>query len=99
MAILSDGFAGKVDNLVDFQAIEKQKERSGKPLPAKLVEDIAAMLQRRPCPLAEIDKALHVQDLELTRECVRMLVDAGRVEKIVHDEKEFYQYLKRHEEE
>lgn len=99
VAILSDGFAGKVDNLVDFQAIEKKKEISGKPLPEKLVEDIAAMLQRRPCPLAEIDKALHVQDLELTRECVRMLVDVGRVEKIVHDEKEFYQSLKRPEEE
>jgi hypothetical protein len=30
---------------------------------------------------------------------VRMLVDVGRVEKIVHDEKEFYHYLKRPEEE
>jgi len=27
VAILSDGFAGKVDNLVDFQAIEKKKEK------------------------------------------------------------------------
>jgi wyosine [tRNA(Phe)-imidazoG37] synthetase (radical SAM superfamily) len=99
VAILSDGFTGRIDNLVDFQAIEKKKDSNGKPLPEKLVEEIAAMLQRRPCPLKEIDKALHVQNLELTRECVQMLVVAGRVEKIVHDEKEFYQYLKRPDEE
>ncbi len=77
--------------LVGFQAIEKKKEGKGRALPETLVEEIAALLQRRPCPIEEIDKALHVQDLDLTRECVQTLVSAGRIEKIVHNDKEFYQ--------
>lgn len=93
VTILSQGYEGPIDNLVDFQAMEKKKDGSGSALPGKLVEEIAAMLQRRPCPLAEIDRALHVGNLELTRRCVRTLVDTGRVEEIVHDGKEFYQYL------
>jgi wyosine [tRNA(Phe)-imidazoG37] synthetase (radical SAM superfamily) len=92
-AMLADGYAGRVEILVDFQAIEKKREGRGQQLREKLVEEIAAMLQRRPCPLAEIDRALHVQDLELTEECVRVLVDAGRIEKIVHADKEFYQHV------
>ena len=90
-AMLADGYDGRVDVLVDFQAIEKKGVGQGEQLQATLVEDIAALLQRRPCPLEEIDKALHVQDLELTRACVQMLVSAGRIEKIVHNNKEFYQ--------
>jgi len=96
--ILSDGFAGPVDNLVDFQALEKKKAGSKKQLPEALMEEIAAMLQRRPCPLEEIDKALHIQDLELTRECVQRLVAAARIEKIIHSDKEFYHYIQRPEE-
>ena len=90
-AILADGYGGRVEILVDFQAIEKKEFRQGKMLQAKLVEDIAALLQRRPCPIEEIDKALHVQDLELTRVCVEILVAAGRIEKLIHNNKEFFQ--------
>lgn len=94
VAMLSDGYGGRVDNLVDFQAIEKNSQQ-GKPSRETLAGEIAAMLQRRPCPVEEIDKALHVEDLDLTRKCVQMLVQDGRVEKIVHNNKEFYQYVKR----
>lgn len=90
-AMLADGYDGKVEILVDFQAIEKKKDGKGVGLQETLVEEIAALLQRRPCPIEEIDKALHVQNLELTRECVQTLVSAGRIEKIVHNDKEFYQ--------
>jgi len=96
--ILSDGFAGPVDNLVDFQALEKKRDAGKKQLPEPLMEEIAAMLQRRPCPLEEIDKALHIQDLDLTRECVQRLVAAARIEKIIHSDKEFYHYIQRLEE-
>jgi wyosine [tRNA(Phe)-imidazoG37] synthetase (radical SAM superfamily) len=92
-ALLGDGYGGRVEILVDFQTMEKKSEERGRQTRDKLVEEIAAMLQRRPCPLAEIDRALHVQDLDLTRDCVRLLVDAGRIEKIVHADKEFYQYV------
>jgi wyosine [tRNA(Phe)-imidazoG37] synthetase (radical SAM superfamily) len=94
-AMLADGYAGRIDILIDFQAIGKKgtgEERQARKRQA-LVEEVAAMLQRRPCPLEEIDKALHVQDLDLTRECVQMLVDAGRIEKIIHNDKEFYHYV------
>lgn len=94
-AMLADGYDGRVDILIDFQAIGKKedgKEKQARKQQA-LVEEIAAMLQRRPCPLEEIDKALHVQDLDLTRECVQMLVDTDRIEKIVHDDKEFYHHV------
>ncbi len=93
VALLADGYGGRVEILVDFQTMENKSEERGRQTRDKLVEEIAAMLQRRPCPLAEIDRALHVQDLDLTRDCVRMLVDAGRIEKIVHADKEFYQYV------
>ena len=94
-AMLADGYAGRIDILIDFQAIGKKRDGNGKQARKQqaLVEEIAAMLQRRPCPLEEIDKALHVQDLDLTRECVQMLVDTGRIEKIAHDDKEFYHYV------
>jgi wyosine [tRNA(Phe)-imidazoG37] synthetase (radical SAM superfamily) len=90
-AMLAEGYDGRVEILVDFQAIEKKGNRKGRGLHETLVEEIAALLQRRPCPIEEIDKALHVQDLDLTRECVQTLVSAGRIEKIVHNDKEFYQ--------
>ncbi|MCX5870971.1 MAG: radical SAM protein [Deltaproteobacteria bacterium] len=94
-AMLADGYAGRIDILIDFQAIGKKRDGNEKQAREQqtLVEEIAAMLQRRPCPLEEIDKALHVQDLDLTRECVQMLVDTGRIEKIAHDDKEFYHYV------
>ena len=94
-AMLADGYDGRIDILIDFQAIGKKGEGEEKQArnPLVLVEEVAAMLQRRPCPLEEIDKALHVQDLDLTRECVQMLVDTGRIEKIAHDDKEFYHYV------
>jgi wyosine [tRNA(Phe)-imidazoG37] synthetase (radical SAM superfamily) len=94
-AILAEGYDGRIDILIDFQAIGENGEGEEKPARKKLalVEEVAAMLQRRPCPLNEIDKALHVQDLGLTRECVQVLVDAGRIEKIIHDDKEFYHYV------
>jgi len=94
-AMLADGYDGRVDILIDFQAIgekEEGKEKQARKQQA-LVEEIAAMLQRRPCPLEEIDKALHVQDLDMTRECVQMLVDTGRIKKIIHDNKEFYHHV------
>ncbi|MBA3006601.1 MAG: radical SAM protein [Proteobacteria bacterium] len=91
--MLADGYDGRVEILVDFQAIEKKEIGQGKQLQATLVEDIAALLQRRPCPIEEIDKALHVQDLEMTRACVQMLVVAGRIEKKVYNDKEFYQQI------
>lgn len=90
-AILADGYAGQVEILVDLQAIEQKELGQGKQLQPKLVEEIAGLLQRRPCPIEEIDKALHVQDLELTRACVQALVNAGRIERLVHNNKEFYQ--------
>jgi wyosine [tRNA(Phe)-imidazoG37] synthetase (radical SAM superfamily) len=90
-AMLAEGYDGRVEILVDFQAIEKKREGKGSGLQETLVEEIADLLQRRPCPIEEIDKALHVQDLDLTRECVQTLVSAGRIEKIVHNDKEFYQ--------
>ena len=94
-AILADGYTGRIDILIDFQTIGKKRDGNGKQARKQqaLVEEIADMLQRRPCPLEEIDKALHVQDLDLTRECVQMLVDTGRIEKIAHDDKEFYHYV------
>jgi len=94
-AMLADGYDGRVDMLIDFQAIGKKedgKEKQARKQQA-LVEEIAAMLQRRPCPLEEIDKALHVQDLDMTRECVQTLVDTGRIKKIIHDDKEFYHHV------
>jgi wyosine [tRNA(Phe)-imidazoG37] synthetase (radical SAM superfamily) len=92
-ALLADGYGGRVEILVDFQTMENKKEERGRQTRANIVEEIAAMLQRRPCPLPEIDRALHIQDLELTGECVQMLVEAGRIEKIVHADKEFYQHV------
>lgn len=94
-AMLADGYSGRIDILIDFQAIGKKRDGNEKQARKQqaLVEEIAAMLQRRPCPLEEIDKALHVQDLDLTRECVQKLVDTGRIEKIAHDDKEFYHYV------
>ncbi len=92
-SMLADGYDGRVDILVDFQAIEKKEILSGRQLQATLVDDIAALLQRRPCPIEEIDKALHVQDLEMTRACVQMLVVAGRIEKKIYNDKEFYQQV------
>lgn len=89
--MLAEGYDGRVEILVDFQAIEKKRDGKGMRVQETLVEEIAALLQRRPCPIEEIDKALHVQDLDLTRECVQTLVGAGRIEKIVHNKKEFYQ--------
>jgi wyosine [tRNA(Phe)-imidazoG37] synthetase (radical SAM superfamily) len=93
--MLADGYDGRVEILVDFQAIAKIETGSEKRLPEDLMEEIEAMLQRRPCPVEEIDKALHVQDLELTRACVQRLVSSGRIEKTVHNEKEFYQHASR----
>ncbi|MEK6201714.1 MAG: radical SAM protein [Desulfobulbaceae bacterium] len=90
-AILAEGYAGRVEILVDFQAIEQKEFSQGKQLQAKLVEEIAALLQRRPCPIEEIDTALHIQDFDLTRACVQVLVSTGRIEKLVHNNKEFYQ--------
>ncbi|MDP3694534.1 MAG: radical SAM protein, partial [Desulfocapsaceae bacterium] len=94
-AMLADGYEGRVDILIDFQAIGKKRDGEEKQARKQqaLVEEVAAMLQRRPCPLEEIDKALHVQDLDLTRDCVQMLVDTGRIEKIIHNDKEFYHYI------
>jgi wyosine [tRNA(Phe)-imidazoG37] synthetase (radical SAM superfamily) len=94
-AMLADGYAGRIDILIDFQAIGKKGDGAEKQARKQLalVEEVAAMLQRRPCPLEEIDKALHVQDLDLTRDCVQMLVDTGRIEKIIHNDKEFYHYI------
>ena len=93
--MLADGYDGRVDILIDFQAIGKKEGGEEKQARKQLalVEEVAAMLQRRPCPLEEIDKALHVRDLELTGECVQMLVDTGRIEKIIHNDKEFYHYI------
>ncbi len=91
-AMLADGYDGKVEILVDFQAIENKKNGQGRSLQETLVEEIADLLQRRPCPIEEIDKALHVQDIDLTRESVRTLVSSGRIEKIVHNNKVFYQH-------
>lgn len=90
-ALLAEGFDGRVDILVDVQAMEKRKDDRSAAGQRDLVEEIAALIQRRPCPLEEIDRALHVQDLWLTGECVRKLVDAGRIEKTLHNGKEFYQ--------
>ena len=90
-AMLAEGYDGRVEILVDFQAIEKKGKGKAEGLQETLVEEIASLLQRRPCPLEEIDRALHVQDLELVRECVQTLVSTGRIEKIVHNNKEFYQ--------
>ena len=92
-AMLADGYDGRVEILVDFQAIEKKEMGKGSSCRQTLVEEIAALLQRRPCPIEEIDKALHVQDLEMTRACVQMLVCAGRIEKKIHNDKEFYQQV------
>ena len=94
-AMLADGYEGRIDILIDFQAIGEKREGEEKQAQKRqaLIEEVAAMLQRRPCPLEEIDKALHVQDLELTRDCVQMLVEAGRIEKIIHNDKEFYHYV------
>ncbi|MFH2122870.1 MAG: radical SAM protein [Pseudomonadota bacterium] len=92
-SMLADGYDGQVDVLVDFQAIEKNEYGKEKQLQMTLVEDIAALLQRRPCPIEEIDKALHVQDLEMTRACVQVLVEAGRIEKKLYNDKEFYQQV------
>lgn len=90
-AMLADGFAGRVDILVDVQAMEQKKDRGQVPPQRDLAKEIEAMLRRRPCPLEEIDRALHVQDLQLTGECVQKLIDAGRIEKTSHNGKEFYQ--------
>lgn len=92
-AMLADGYNGRVDVLVDFQATQQARDGIKKQLQRNIVEEIADMLQRRPCPLEEIDKALHVQDLNLTGECVQKLIDAGRIEKIIHNNKEFYQQV------
>ena len=94
-AMLADGYEGRIDILIDFQAIGKKRDGEEKQARKQqaLGEEVAAMLQRRPCPLEEIDKALHVQDLDLTRDCVQMLVDTGRIEKIIHNDKEFYHYI------
>ncbi|MDO9042783.1 MAG: radical SAM protein [Desulfocapsaceae bacterium] len=94
-AMLADGYEGRIDILIDFQAIGEKRDGEEKQARKKqaLVEEVVAMLQRRPCPLEEIDKALHVQDLDLTRDCVQMLVDTGRIEKIIHNDKEFYHYI------
>jgi wyosine [tRNA(Phe)-imidazoG37] synthetase (radical SAM superfamily) len=92
-SMLADGYDGRVDVLVDFQTIEKKEFGQGKQSQATLVEDIADLLQRRPCPIEEIDKALHVQDLAMTRACVQMLVVAGRIEKKNYNDKEFYQQV------
>lgn len=94
-AMLADGYDGRVDMLIDFQAIGKKEDGKEKQTRKQqaLVEEIAAMLQRRPCPLEEIDKALHVQDLDMTRKCVQTLVDTGRIKKIIHDDKEFYHHV------
>ncbi|MBU0665133.1 MAG: radical SAM protein [Proteobacteria bacterium] len=92
-SMLADGYDGRVEILVDFQAIEKKEMGQGAQLQSTLVEDIAALLQRRPCPIEEIDKALHVQDLAMTRACVQMLVVAGRIEKKIYNDKEFYQQV------
>ncbi len=94
-AMLADGYSGRVEILVDFQAIENTELATRQQMPPQLVEEIAALLQRRPCPLEEIDKALHVQDLELTKACVDILISAGRVERLVHNNKEFYQQAAR----
>ncbi len=94
-AMLADGYSGRVEILVDFQAIENKELAKRQQMPPQLVEEIAALLQRRPCPLEEIDKALHVQDLELTKACVDILTSAGRIEKLVHNNKEFYQQAAR----
>ncbi len=89
--IMAEGYDGQVDILVDFQAIAKKEAARGQRQPVALAEEMAALLQRRPCPLVEIDKALFVNDIALTTTCLQSLMADGRVEKIVHNEKEFYQ--------
>ncbi|MBC8208221.1 MAG: radical SAM protein [Desulfobulbaceae bacterium] len=89
--ILSEQYQGQIDILVDFQGTNMMKGSRKEELLDELANDIEAMLQRRPCTIEEIDKALDIRNRERTKKCIDMLVSAGRIEKRIHNNREFYQ--------
>jgi len=93
-AMMAEGYNGQVDILVDFQAMAQNEAARVQNQSALLGREIAALLQRRPCPLMEIDKALFINDSQLTLACLQSLMADGRVEKTVHNGKEFYQFVR-----
>lgn len=93
-AMMAEGYNGQVDILVDFQAMAQNEAARVQKQSALLSREIAALLQRRPCPLMEIDKALFINDSQLTLACLQSLMADGRVEKTVHNGKEFYQFVR-----
>ena len=90
-AVISEQYRGRIDILVDFQGTNMMKGGRKEELLEELATEIEAMLQRRPCTIEEIDKALDIRDLEQTKKCIDMLVGTGRIEKRIHNNREFYQ--------